>query len=137
MMRVELEQLHERLDRVEEGSQRRQPPSTNGQQRERGRQHKFDYDNYYANDKDEDDCASNINMGRIGHGNGGRRGRDRLNNNLGNIKVKISSFQGRNDPKSYLEWEKKIELVFNCHNYSDLKKIKLVVIEFIDYTIIW
>lgn len=137
MMRVELEQLHERLDRVEEGSQRRQPPATNGQQRERGRQHKFDYDNYYANDKDEDDCASNINMGRIGHGNGGRRGRDRLDNNLGNIKVKISSFQGRNDPKSYLEWEKKIELVFNCHNYSDLKKIKLAVIEFIDYTIIW
>lgn len=125
------------MDRVEEGSQRRQPPATNGQQRERGRQHKFDYDNYYANDKDEDDCASNINMGRIGHGNGGRRGRDRLDNNLGNIKVKISSFQGRNDPKSYLEWEKKIELVFNCHNYSDLKKIKLVVIEFIDYTIIW
>lgn len=38
---------------------------------------------------------------------------------------------------SYLEWEKKIELVFNCHNYSDLKKIKLAVIEFIDYTIIW
>lgn len=99
MMRVELEQLHERLDRVEEGSQRRQPPATNGQQRERGRQHKFDYDNYYANDKDEDECASNINMGRIGHGNGGRRGRDRLDNNLGNIKVKISSFQGRNDPK--------------------------------------
>ena len=33
--------------------------------------------------------------------------------------MKISSFQGRNDPETYLEWEKKIELIFDCHNYSE------------------
>ncbi|XP_062075289.1 uncharacterized protein LOC133779331 [Humulus lupulus] len=38
--------------------------------------------------------------------------------------MKIPSFQGRNDPEAYLEWEKKIELVFDCHNYSELKKVK-------------
>ncbi|XP_062113069.1 uncharacterized protein LOC133824216 [Humulus lupulus] len=76
-------------------------------------------------------------MGRFGHGNGGRRARDRFDNNLGNIKMKIPSFQGRNDPEAYLEWEKKIELVFDCHNYSELKKVKLAAIEFTDYAIIW
>ena len=31
----------------------------------------------------------------------------------------------------------KIELVFDCHNYSEEKKVKLAVIEFTDYSIIW
>ena len=54
---------------------------------------------------------------------------------LNNIKMKIPSFHGRNDPRIYLEWEKKMECIFDCHNYSDTKKVKLVVIEFIDYAI--
>ena len=51
--------------------------------------------------------------------------------------MKISSVQGKNDPKAYLEWEKKVELIFECHNYSKEKKVKLVVIEITDYAIIW
>uniref|UniRef100_A0A2N9FWY1 CCHC-type domain-containing protein n=1 Tax=Fagus sylvatica TaxID=28930 RepID=A0A2N9FWY1_FAGSY len=51
--------------------------------------------------------------------------------------MKIPSFQGRTDPEVYLEWEKKIDLVFDCHNYSEEKKVKLAVIEFTDYAIIW
>ena len=51
--------------------------------------------------------------------------------------MKIPSFQGRTDPEVYLEWEKKIDLVFDCHNYSEKKKVKLAVIEFTDYAIIW
>ncbi|KAA3477933.1 RNA-binding protein 25-like [Gossypium australe] len=49
----------------------------------------------------------------------------------------IPPFQGNNDPEAYLEWEKKIELVFECHNYSESKKVKLTAIEFSDYTIVW
>ena len=56
---------------------------------------------------------------------------------MGSIKIKISSFQGKNDPEAYLEWEKKIKLVFDCHNYFELKKVKLAAIEFSDYAIIW
>uniref|UniRef100_A0A2N9J0K4 Reverse transcriptase domain-containing protein n=1 Tax=Fagus sylvatica TaxID=28930 RepID=A0A2N9J0K4_FAGSY len=55
----------------------------------------------------------------------------------GNIKMKIPSFQGKNDPEAYLEWEKKVELIFECHNYFEEKKVKLSVIEFTDYAIIW
>jgi hypothetical protein len=50
--------------------------------------------------------------------------------------MKMPSFQGTTDPEAHLEWEKKIELIFYCHNYSDQKKVKLSVIEFIDYAMI-
>ena len=49
--------------------------------------------------------------------------------------MKIPSFQGKNDPKAYLEWEKKIDWIFDCHNYLELKKVKLVAIEFSNYAI--
>ena len=58
-------------------------------------------------------------------------------NNLGSIKIKIPSFQGKNDPEVYLEWEIKLEMVFYIHNCSQNKKVKLVVIEFLDYAIVW
>jgi len=61
-------------------------------------------------------------MGRNRH-KGDRRERnyrrfDRRDGSLNNIKMKIPSFQGRNDPEIYLEWEKKMEFIFDCHNYS-------------------
>ena len=30
-----------------------------------------------------------------------------------------------------------MEMVFNCHNYSEIKKVKLTAIEFTDYAIVW
>ena len=69
---------------------------------------------------------------------GGRRGgfhppnrareRDTVDGDLGSIKLKILAFQGRNDPELYLEWEKKVELVFDCHRYSEEKKVKLAAV---------
>ena len=95
--------------------------------------------------KDKEDQASLNNEGRFvsrgeRHGRGFRRyprwqyGIDR---NLGNIKMKIPLFQGKNDPEAYLEWEKNVELIFECHNYSEEKKVKLDFIEFTGYAIIW
>jgi len=51
--------------------------------------------------------------------------------------MKIPSFQGKIYLEAYLEWEKKVELIFECHNYFEEKKVKLTVIEFTDYAIIW
>uniref|UniRef100_A0A2N9F1V6 Reverse transcriptase domain-containing protein n=1 Tax=Fagus sylvatica TaxID=28930 RepID=A0A2N9F1V6_FAGSY len=103
-------------------------------------------ENEYENEgdgEDEEDLASEVGSGRHrrfrrerGH-EGNRGGRDGLDRNLGSIKMKIPSFQGRTDLEVYLEWEKKIDLVFDCHNYSEEKKVKLAVIEFTDYAIIW
>ncbi|XP_031265672.1 uncharacterized protein LOC116124107 [Pistacia vera] len=58
-------------------------------------------------------------------------------NNIGSIKMAILNFQGKKDPELYLEWERKVEQVFDCHNYSEEKKVKLAAMEFIDYTGIW
>ncbi|KAJ4710334.1 Mutant gag-pol polyprotein [Melia azedarach] len=57
--------------------------------------------------------------------------------NLGSIKMKILTFQGKNDPELYLEWERNVEHVFDCHNYFEKTKVKLAAVEFIDYASIW
>ncbi|KAH9649251.1 hypothetical protein KPL70_025912 [Citrus sinensis] len=43
----------------------------------------------------------------------------------------------RDGQEAYLEWEKKMEFIFDCHNYSEAKKVKLAVIEFSKYVITW
>jgi hypothetical protein len=110
----------------------------------RRREHRVE--NEYENEgdgKDEEDLASEVGSGRhrrVRHERGHEwnpGGRDGIDRSLGSIKMKIPSFQGRTDPEVYLEWEKKIDLVFDCHNYSEEKKVKLAVIEFTDYAIIW
>ena len=66
-----------------------------------------------------------------------RRERKEVDDDLSHIKMTIPPFQGRSDPEAYLEWEKKMELIFDCHNYSEDKKVKLAMIEFTDYAIVW
>ncbi|RDY01374.1 hypothetical protein CR513_15307, partial [Mucuna pruriens] len=34
----------------------------------------------------------------------------------------IPTFQGKNDHELYLEWERKVEHMFDCHNYSKEEK---------------
>ena len=60
-----------------------------------------------------------------------------MDGDLNAIKLKIPIFKGKNDPKEYLEWEKMMDWIFYCHKYSEVKKVKLVVIEFTDYALIW
>ncbi|RDX92735.1 hypothetical protein CR513_25091, partial [Mucuna pruriens] len=66
-----------------------------------------------------------------------RRGERRRNNYLGNIKMTIPTFQAKNDPEAYLEWERKVGNVFDCHNCSEKKKVKLAICKFTDYASIW
>ena len=63
--------------------------------------------------------------------------RDRVDRDLGSIKLSIPPFQGKSDPDVYLEWERKVEMVYDCHNYSEEKKVKLAAIAFTDYAIVW
>ncbi|KAA3477707.1 mutant gag-pol polyprotein [Gossypium australe] len=81
-------------------------------------------DEYYGNSVLESDQASNRNMRRHGCKSQEPRGPNQVDDNLGNIKVQIPSFQGRINLEAYLEWEKKIELV------------KIAIIEFSNYAII-
>ncbi|XP_020582538.1 uncharacterized protein LOC110026087 [Phalaenopsis equestris] len=138
MMRVELEQIHERLERVEGGIQQRNPRNVSNQQRERVplRGEREEDEEYYAAEFDEENNRD-LFVERRRYGGQARDIRNRDDNSLTGIKMRIPSFQGKNNPKAYLQWEKKMELVFDCHNYSKIKKVKLAAIEFSDYAIVW
>ena len=83
--------------------------------------------NHWRYGQEDDEQASNL--GRNGHTN--------IDSNFGSIKMKILIFQGKVDTEAYLEWEKKVESIFDCHHYSEEKKVKLAVVEFTDYALIW
>jgi hypothetical protein len=42
-----------------------------------------------------------------------------------NITLKIPNFEGKNDPDAYLEWEKKVDWIFDCHSSSEHKKSEI------------
>ncbi|KAK8554936.1 hypothetical protein V6N13_016190 [Hibiscus sabdariffa] len=44
---------------------------------------------------------------------------------------------GRTDPNAYLAWESRVEHVLEFYNYSEQKKVRLAVMEFIDYALLW
>ena len=50
--------------------------------------------------------------------------------------MKIPIFQGKSDPEAYLQWEKQVELIFDCHQFSEEKKVKLAAVEFVEYALI-
>ena len=129
MLRLELEPIHERLDRVDAGTPRGQ--QQNIPKRQQGR--RVPWEDIENDEKFEEFDEPYLNRGKFG-----RRGtRNREDDNMSSIKMKIPSFQGKSDPEAYLEWEKKMEFIFDCHNYSETKKVKLAVIEFSDDAIIW
>jgi hypothetical protein len=96
--------------------------SRNLHRREKVPPREEDEERYGSGFDKEEDRDSIVNKRRPG----GRFGeaRNREDNNLGSIKMKILSFQGRYDPEAYFEWEKKMEFVFDCHNYLETKKAK-------------
>ena len=135
MFSAELEQFHERAKQSLE--QPRNPPTEHRREKIPRKWVRVKEEEEYEEDgfEDEIDCDSVVSSMRYG----GRlkEVRNREDNNLGSVKMKIPSFQGNNDPEAYLEWERKGEIVFYCHNYSENKNAKLVSIEFSDYVIVW
>ncbi|PKI67549.1 hypothetical protein CRG98_012133 [Punica granatum] len=106
VMRLELEQVHERIDRMESTcvEQTRNAPNVRRGERVQPREVRVeDEDNYGAGFDEEDDRDSIVSnrrpAGRF------REVRNREDNNLGSIKMKIPSFHGKSDPEAYLEWE--------------------------------
>jgi esterase/lipase len=47
-----------------------------------------------------------------------------IDRDLDTVKLKIPNFQGKNDPEVYLEGVKKVDWIFNYHNYSEEKNLK-------------
>nr|XP_009769379.1 PREDICTED: uncharacterized protein LOC104220246 [Nicotiana sylvestris] len=89
-----------------------------------------------VNQENPIDDFNDIDFDRVGRDRRGQRGRVE-DDNISSIKMKMPSFKGARDPDLYLDWERKVEAIFDCHNYSEGKKVKLAVVEFSDYAAIW
>ena len=114
-MNVVFNDVRDRMDRQDAviASLREERPRRAPNARRQGRYARLDDSDDYHEDEfeDEDDQASLNNEGRFVP-RGERRGRgfrrdprwqDGTDRNLGNIKMKIPLFQGKNDPEVYLE----------------------------------
>lgn len=116
MMRAELEPVQQQIDRMEANVNARE-------------QH-----GYRVEDSEEEDEPQQ--RPHFRHGDRHRR-QQQYEDNLGNVKVQIPSFQGRSDHEVYLDWETKVDMIFSCHNYSEAKKVKLAAIAFTDHALVW
>ena len=54
-----------------------------------------------------------------------------VDNSLSSIKVKMPPFCGKNDVDAFLEWEQKVEMIFNCHNYYKEKRYNSLLLSFL------
>ncbi|XP_073131683.1 heat shock cognate 70 kDa protein-like [Henckelia pumila] len=133
MMMAALGPIHEKLEKLEVS-------------RGDGKNKKKIFEEDDDGGEDEESLGENWGRNRRVHeGERNRRGAvrgryiegSREDGNISGIKMKIPSFHGKSDPEAYLEWEMRVESVFDCHNYNDAKKIKLAVVEFVDYALIW
>lgn len=52
-------------------------------------------------------------------------------------KMTIPSFHGRSDPKGYLEWDERMERVFENHHHSETMKVRRACSEFMGYATTW
>ncbi|XP_033139262.1 uncharacterized protein LOC117130602 [Brassica rapa] len=136
--------LDERYDqrapgRKDQTTDHQQAPRRNGRERQEhaGSQ---ETDNFYERDRARHSSASRHSSSSRHSSRRSRRdheGRRYQRDELAGVKIKIPPFHGKTDPDAYLEWEKKIDLVFNCRRYSEAKKIQIAVTEFYDYALSW
>ncbi|PKI50675.1 hypothetical protein CRG98_028934 [Punica granatum] len=101
--RLEFEQVHERIDLMENKrvEQPRNAPNARRRERVQLREVRVDDEEIYGVGFDEDDRDSVVSNRR--QGGRFREDRNRKDNNLGSIKMKIPSFQGKSDLEAYLE----------------------------------
>ncbi|XP_027096106.1 uncharacterized protein [Coffea arabica] len=86
----------------------------------------------------EESSDSNADSDREAYGQGRpKRNTRAIDDAIKGIKMKIPPFRGKSDPDTYLEWESRVELVFDCNDYTDAQKLRLAVVEFTDYAIVW
>nr|XP_027186283.1 uncharacterized protein LOC101514004 [Cicer arietinum] len=52
-------------------------------------------------------------------------------------KIKFPSFHGKSDPEAYLDWELKIDQLFEAHDIREDMRVKLVTLEFKDHALLW
>nr|XP_027124151.1 uncharacterized protein LOC113740831 [Coffea arabica] len=115
MLRESMASLHQRMDRLELSQARSNAAHRDVPPREE-----------FASNSEEDDFIRQP-----------KQDYRRTDDGLKGVKIEIPAFQGKSSPEAYLEWEQRIEMVFECQDYTDDQKVKLATLEFTDYAIVW
>ncbi|CAA7026196.1 unnamed protein product [Microthlaspi erraticum] len=57
----------------------------------------------------------------------------------GNTEIKLTppTFAGKSNPDIYLDWERRLEYIFECYGYGDRKKVALAAAQLTDNAIAW
>jgi hypothetical protein len=98
------------------------------------------HDQFAADDSDlSDPRGGNQRPRRNGVGQRRNQGGEaaREDDGLGRMKLTIPEFSGRSDPEKYLEWEMRVNQIFDGHNYSEEKKVRVASMEFTEYALMW
>ena len=102
-MRTGFEDFNERLERMENAQQAPQPRVPDGDRRGRVQRQEVqeEFEDFNGHDFEEE---NNMRFGgNVWRFRGGREDRNREDVNVGSIKMKVPSFQGKNDPEPYSE----------------------------------
>ncbi|KAF8085176.1 hypothetical protein N665_0677s0006 [Sinapis alba] len=137
MMKDSLKEIREEIRQATSqghGQEIRRNKRTHTQQEHAGSQ---ETDNYYERDRAERSGSSSSSRGSRIRQRREPEGRRPYRDDLAGLKLKIPPFHGKVDPDAYLEWEKKMELVFNCQHYTNAQKIQIAATEFYDYALSW
>ncbi|XP_071917089.1 uncharacterized protein [Coffea arabica] len=116
IMKQELEPLHERLDSLE-----------HSQTNSKSRRHKAPTRDYESSNSEEEYGS------RTWRNKHRKAGVDPIKG----VKMQLPTFQGKSDPDVYLEWEKRVELIFDCNDYTEEQQMRLAVMQFTNYAIVW
>ena len=101
VMKMEMAQVHKRIDQMENRREEQPQNGHNLRRKERFPPREEDEERYGSGFDEEEDWDSIISNRRLG--GRFREARNCKDNNLGGIKMKILSFQGRSDLEAYLE----------------------------------
>lgn len=57
----------------------------------------------------------------------------------GNSEIRLTplTFAGKSNPDIYLDWERRLEYIFECYGYGDRKKVALAAAQLTDNAISW
>jgi hypothetical protein len=97
---MKMEQVYERIDQMENRREEQPQNGRNLRRRERFPPREEDEERYGSGFDEEEDQDSIVNNKRPG--GGFREARNREDKNLGGIKMKIPSFQGRSNPEAHI-----------------------------------
>ena len=53
------------------------------------------------------------------------------------VNISLSYFHGKDNVEAYLDWEMKVEQLFDCHQISEERKVPLATFSFQGYALYW